>query len=95
MSDSSLQLDLAIAMKRPTPAPRLGSEFDAFLFSPIGEDRNGMPHSVMSPPARRDLAPWQEAVSLATPPADAATRRLVPLIWALPDQPSTLTDSGT
>jgi hypothetical protein len=81
--------------KAPAAAPRFGPEFNAFLFSPIGDDRNGMPLSVVSLLARRDLDPWQEAASLAAMPADAATRRLDSLIRALPDQPLTLPDSGT
>ena len=43
----------------------LGSEFDDFLFAPIGEERNGMPLSVVSALARSDLDPWQEAAQLA------------------------------
>ena len=89
------ELDLANKMKTPDPAPRLGSEFNAFLFSPIGEDRNGMPLSVVSLLARRDLDPWQEAASLAAMSAEAATRRLDSLIRTLPDQPLTLPDSRT
>jgi hypothetical protein len=95
MPDSSQQLELANEIKTRVPAPRLGSEFNAFLFSPIGDDRNGMPLSVVSLLARRGLDPWQEAASLAAMPADAATRRLETLIRALPDQPLTLPDSGT
>jgi hypothetical protein len=82
-------------LKAPAAVPRFGSEFDAFLFSAIGDDRNGMPLSVVSLMARRDLDPWQEAARLAAMPADAATRRLDSLIRALPDQPLTLPDSGT
>ena len=48
MTDSSHQLDLANETKTAARAPRLGSEFNAFLFSPIGEGRNGMPLSVVS-----------------------------------------------
>ena len=95
MTDSSRQLDLATEMKAAAHAPRLGSEFNAFLFSTIGEGRNGMPLSVVSLLARRDLDPWQEAASLAAMPADAAARRLDSLIRALPDQPLTLPDSRT
>jgi hypothetical protein len=80
-------------MKPREPATRLGSEFNAFLYSAIGEDRNGMPLSVVSLLARRDLDPWQEAASLAAMSADAATRRLDSLIRTLPDQPLTLPDS--
>jgi len=93
MTDSSRQLDLANEVKAAARAPRLGSEFNAFLFSPIGEGRNGMLLSVVSLLARRDLDPWLEAASLAAMPADAAVRRLDSLIRALPDQPLTLPDS--
>jgi hypothetical protein len=63
---------------------RLGSEFDAFLFAPIGDDGNGRSLSVISALARLDLDPWQEAVSLSNLPAIAATQRLTSLIGALP-----------
>ena len=95
MADSSHQLDLANEAKAAARAPRLGSEFNAFLFSPIGEGRNGMPLSVVSLLARCGLDPWLEATSLAAMPADAATRRLDSLIRALPDQLLTLPDSRT
>jgi hypothetical protein len=54
----------------------LGSEFDNFLFAPLGEDENGLPLSVISLLARMNLDPWQEAGDLAALPADAAARRL-------------------
>lgn len=71
-------------MKPANPAPRLSCEFDAFLFSPIGEDYNGLQLSVVSLLARRDLDPWQEAASLANLPKEAAIQKLASLIWALP-----------
>ena len=95
MSDSSQQRGLANEMSARVPTPRLDSEFNAFLFSPIGDDRNGMPLSVVSLLARRDLDPWQEAGSLAAMPVNVAIRRLESLIRALPDQPLTLPDSRT
>ncbi|MGC1459558.1 MAG: hypothetical protein WA825_14875 [Steroidobacteraceae bacterium] len=51
-------------------------EFDKFLFSLVGEDRNGLPLSVISLLARMDLDPWQEAGTLADLSAEAAARRL-------------------
>lgn len=54
----------------------LGSEFDSFLFTPLGEDQNGLPLSVVSLLARMNLDPWQEAKDLADLPAEAAARRL-------------------
>ena len=95
MTNFSHQLDLANETKAAARAPRLGSEFNAFLFSPIGEGRNGMPLSVVSLLARRDLDPRLEATSLAAMPADAAAQRLDSLLRALPDQLLTPPDSRT
>lgn len=61
-----------------------GSEFDDFLFAPIGEDRNGMLVSVLSGLARSDVDPWQEAAKLAQLPGEIATKQLATLIGALP-----------
>ena len=74
---------------------RLGSEFDNFLFAPIGEDGNGMLLSVLSALARLDLDPWQEAAELARLPGKAATQRLTSWIAELPDGPSASSDAGT
>ncbi|HEY6924710.1 MAG TPA: hypothetical protein VI653_14650 [Steroidobacteraceae bacterium] len=65
---------------------RFGSEFNDFLFSSIGEDRNGLMLSVASMLARLDLDPWHEAASFAGLPVAAATQKLTSLIAALPDQ---------
>jgi hypothetical protein len=82
-------------MTRCTSISPLGSEFDSFLFAPIGEDRNGMLLSVLSALARLDVDPWQEADELARLPRDAATQRLALLIAALPGGPTTHPDLGT
>jgi hypothetical protein len=63
----------------------LGSEFDAFLFAPLGEDRNGLPLSVISHLARMNLDPWQEAGDLATLSTEAAARRLAVSLETLTD----------
>lgn len=73
----------------------LGSEFDGFLFAPIGEERNGMLLSVVSALARRDVDPWQEAAQLALLPQAAATKRLATLITPLPDGSSGDRDPST
>jgi hypothetical protein len=73
----------------------LGSEFDSFLFAPIGEDGNGMRLSVVSALARLDVDPWQEAGTLAQLPGETATQRLALLIASLPDGPSGHPDPGT
>jgi hypothetical protein len=73
-------------MARTTSFP--GSEFNEFLFAPIGEDANGMPISVLSALARLDIDPWQEATALARLPGRTAIQRLAASIAALPDGPS-------
>lgn len=72
-----------------------GSEFNDFLFAPIGEDRNGMLVSVLSGLARSDVDPWQEAARLAKLPGEAATRELAALISALPDGAAPTSDPRT
>src|SRR5665213_1059807 len=69
-------------MARPTPIALAGSEFDAFLFAPIGEQGNGVPVSVLSALARLDVDPWQEAVKLAQLPRGTATQKLILFIEA-------------
>jgi hypothetical protein len=70
----------------PTAATHpLGTEFDDFLFALVGEDRNGMPLSVVSVLARMGLDPWVEAAHLADLPAETATRKLAAWLDALSD----------
>jgi hypothetical protein len=61
------------------------TEFDAFLFAPIGEKKNGMLLSV-SALARLDRDPWREAAELARMPNETAKQRLTSLIEALPNR---------
>jgi hypothetical protein len=64
---------------------RPGSEFDRFLFACIGEDRNGLPLSVVSLLGRMNLDPWQEAAHLAGLPAEAAATRFAHSLDTLKD----------
>ncbi len=73
-------------MKRRASNSALGSEYDNFLFAPIGDDRNGMPLSVVSLLGRMDLDPWVEAASLASLSPEAAAQKLALHLRALPDQ---------
>jgi len=77
------------------PMSVLGSEFNDFLFAPIGEDKNGMLVSVLSGLARSDVDPWQEAAKLAQLPGDTATEELTALIGALPDRAASYPDPRT
>jgi hypothetical protein len=82
-------------MKRSTTVLSRATEFDAFLFAPIGEEKNGMLLSVLSALARLDLDPWREAADLTRMPKDSAKRRLASLIEALPGEPPTRPEAVT
>ncbi len=84
-----------VEMTHSVSVSQLGSEFDDFLFAPVGEDRNGMLLSVLSALARSDVDPWQEAAKLAGLPGKTATQRLASLIAALPGGPSPHPDAAT
>jgi hypothetical protein len=75
-------------------ASSLPSDFDGFLFAPIDENsgNSGMPLSVLSALARRDVDPWEEAARLTCLPREAAIQRLSALIVVLPDGASTHSD---
>jgi hypothetical protein len=73
-------------MTRADSRARMGCEYDDFLFSSIGEDRNGLMLSVASMLARLNLDPWHEAATFAGLPAGVATQKLTAHIAALPDQ---------
>ena len=52
-----------------------GSDYDAFLFAEVGEDRTGSAVTVLSALARLDLEPWTEARELSRlGPGDAQIR---------------------
>ena len=59
-------------------------KFDEFLFTPIGEEENGMVLNVMSAFARRNVDPWEEAARLSRLPRDVATRELCAMVAELP-----------
>ena len=71
------------------------SEFDSFLFAPVGEERNGMLLSVLSALARLDVDPWQEAATLTKMPAQDATLRLASLLSSLPSDAATVVAPST
>ena len=60
------------------------SEFNAFLFAPIGEESNGMAVSVVSALARLDVDPWQEAARLSGLSKDLAVAAVGQVIGRLP-----------
>jgi hypothetical protein len=76
-------------------ASALGTEFNDFLFAPIGQDRNDVPLSVLSALARLGIDPWQEAAELARLPRETATQRLASSIASLPDGASAYLEGET
>jgi len=71
------------------------SEFDSFLFAPVGDDEKGMVVSVLSAFARLDFDPWQEAAEFAQLPKETAKTRLAALIAALPGMSPADPEPGT
>jgi len=63
-----------------------GSEFQKFLYAPIGDDHEGMTLSVLSALARQDVDPWAEASRLAHLPEKAAVKQIQNLLDALPNR---------
>ena len=87
--------DLVVEMTPAVSIPQLGSEFDDFLFAPVGDDANGMTVSVLSALARLDVDPRQEAANLAQLPGGPAIERLTLLLAALPGGISANPSPGT
>jgi hypothetical protein len=73
-----------IRVNARSATPRLGSEFDAFLFAPVG-DQTGMPISVVTMLARLDIDPWHEAARLAALAPEAAAQKVAAMLKAMPD----------
>ncbi len=68
--------------------PRLGCEFDRFLYASVGEDSDGMPLTVLSALARVDVDPWEEASKLTHLPKKRAVTRLALLLGAVRNVPA-------
>ena len=65
-----------------------GSDYDAFLFAELGEDRTGAAVTVLSALARLDLEPWTEARELARLAREDAQVRLTTHFEAITDIPA-------
>lgn len=63
----------------------INSEFNEFLFAPVGDEGNGMTLSVMSAFSRLDIDPWREAASLSALSKEKAVEALASIIARLPD----------
>jgi hypothetical protein len=73
-------------MKRRPSTSYPGLPYQAFLFEPLGEDRNGAPLALASILGRMSLDPWNEAALLAALPVDVAAKKLAAMMVALPDR---------
>jgi hypothetical protein len=63
----------------------MNSEFNEFLFAPIGEERNETVVTVLSALARLGVDPWQESARLAQLSREMAKERLTSIIAGLPN----------
>jgi hypothetical protein len=61
-----------------------GSEFQEFLYAPIGNEQEGMALSVLSALARQDIDPWAEASRLSQLPEKTAATQILRVLDALP-----------
>jgi hypothetical protein len=71
-------------MALPAQFSLLESEFNEFLFATVGEERIGVPLSVLSAFARLGLDPWREAARLSDLPRESAVAALSGTIARLP-----------
>jgi len=64
----------------------LRPDLDEFLFATLGEERNGMPLSVVSALTGLGLDPWAEATRLSSLEKGEAVKQLVLMIARLPGE---------
>ena len=63
-------------MALPPAFSLLHSEFNEFLYAPVGEEANGVALTVISALTRLDIDPWEEAARLSELREDVAIRTL-------------------
>jgi hypothetical protein len=83
-----------LAPPLPPAFSLLQSEFNDFLYAPIGEEGNDAPLTVLSALARLGIDPWQESARLARLSRDLATQSLTSMIAKLPDGRWAQSDAG-
>jgi len=71
----------------------LGPEFYEILYSPLGQDNEGVMLSVLSALARQDVDPWDEAARLASVPKEAVVKQLSVMLNAAPHRRSASPDA--
>jgi hypothetical protein len=64
----------------------LNSEFNDFLFAPIGEEDDHRTLTLLSAFSREGIDPWHQAAKLKRLPRELATLNLATILAALPDR---------
>src|SRR5205807_319363 len=67
------------------PYRALRPDLDGFLFSEVGDERRGVPLSMISALTRLGLDPWEEAGRLSSLSKPEAVEQLARLLGELPD----------
>ncbi|MEO7207777.1 MAG: hypothetical protein ABI145_13540 [Steroidobacteraceae bacterium] len=70
------------------------TDLDAFLYASIGQDKNGVPLSMLSVFARRDTDPWEEAAKLSRLSKANAVSELSAMLDAGAGVPDSLAPDG-
>jgi hypothetical protein len=73
----------------------LRTDFDAFLYSSVGDDANGLPLTLLTVLARLGVDPWDEAADLASLPTEPALQRLAARLESMPNGPASAADTVT
>jgi hypothetical protein len=71
----------------------LKSEFNDFLFAPIGDEDDHRALTLLSALSREGIDPWQQAAKLKRLPRELATRNLASILAALPDRARSATEA--
>jgi hypothetical protein len=83
--------------QRDAPLPPafslLNSEFNDFLFAPVGNDEDHRTLSVLSALTGAGLDPWQQAARLRMLPRDAAIEALASTLAALPGRACSIAET--
>jgi hypothetical protein len=71
----------------------LRTDFDAFLYSSVGDDSNGFPLTLLTVLARLGVDPWEEAAELAALPTEPAMQRLAARLESMANAPASADDT--
>ncbi|HEY3917348.1 MAG TPA: hypothetical protein VGL83_06130 [Stellaceae bacterium] len=71
----------------------LQSEFNDFLFAPVGDQSDPQTPTVLSAFSREGIDPWQQAAKLRQLPKELAARNLASILAALPDRPRSVSEA--